>query len=120
MRTILTLTCCVGLAVSVSANQQNNNNQQYKKKGGNAPQQAAVAPQGNKFKTGTGYKQNFQQQNSVGNPNKFKYQNQSSLNNSQKFNSNKFNANKFNSNKFKNQSNINNSASSTTFNKTKN
>jgi Putative peptidoglycan binding domain len=103
--------------MSVSANQQNNNNnQQYKKKGGNAAVQQQVAtPQGNKFKTGTGYKQNFQQQNSVGNPNKFKYQNQSSLNNSQKFNANKYNANKF-----KNQSSINSSASNTSFNKTKN
>ena len=110
MRTILTLTCCVGLAFSVSANQQNNNNnQQYKKKGGNAPQQQAVTPQGNKYKSGAGYKQNFQQQN-AGNPNKYKYQNQSSVNNSAKYKQNKF----------KNQSNISSSASNTSFNKSKN
>jgi Putative peptidoglycan binding domain len=109
--------------MSVSANQQNNNNQQFKKKGGNAAVQQQ-AGQGNKFKTGTGFKQNFQQQNS-GNPNKFKAQNQSGLNNPNKFNGNKFNgnklnANKFNGNKFKNQSAINNPANNTSFNKTKN
>ncbi len=128
MRTILTLTCCVGLALSASANQQNNiNNQQFKKKGGNAPQQAAVMGQGNKFKTGTGYKQNFQQSN-VGSSNKFKYQNQSSMNNSANFKANKFKSQNqsnlnssanFKQNKFKNQSNIS-SASNTSFNKTKN
>ena len=117
MRTILTLTCCVGLALSVSANQQNNNNnQQYKKKGGNAPQQAAVAPQGNKFKTGTG-KQNFQQQNAVANSNKYKYQNQSNKYSNQ---SSLNNSAKYKQNKVKNKSNINSSASSTSFNKTKN
>jgi len=125
MRTILTLACCVGLALSVSANQQNNNNnQQYKKKGGNAPQQAAVTGQTGKYKTGTGYKQNFQQSN-AGNSNKFK--NQSSTTgavNSNKYKyqnqSNVSNSNKYNSNKFKNQSSINSSASNTSFNKTKN
>lgn len=132
MKTLLTLTCCVGLALSVSANQQNNNNnQQYKKKGGgNASQQQAVMPQGtkhyNKMGGSTGNaagnynanKMKYQNQSNMtgsGNPNKFKYQNQSSVNNSQQFK-----ANKYNSNKFKNQSNINSSASNTSFNKTKN
>src|SRR5437868_6259282 len=122
MRTILTLTCCVGLALSVSANQQtNNNNQQFKKKGGNAAQQQAVAPQGNKFKTGAGYKQNFQQQNAVGNSNKFKYQNQSNANKFKYQNQSSLNNSaNYKQNKFKNQSNMSNSASNTSFNKTKN
>ena len=83
MRILLTLTCCVGLALSAGAAPQNNNNQnpQYKKKGGNAQQQTVTPQTGQKFKaTGTGSGQY--------NPNKFKYQNQSTINNggSAKFN----------------------------------
>ena len=126
MRTVLVLTCSVGLAALVGAAQQNNNNnQQYKKKGGgNAPQQQAVVPQsGKKFKTtGTGmnpHVQNFQQSNTAGNQqfkaNKTKFQNQSSLNSSG--GNAQFKANKT---KFQNQSSLNNAASNTTFNKTKN
>jgi len=65
MRTVLTLTCCFGLALFAGAAQQddqNQNNNQGKKKGGGgnaAAQQQVVAPQtvpqtGKKFKTGPG------------------------------------------------------------------
>jgi hypothetical protein len=106
MRTVLTLTCCFGLALLASAAQQNNNqnNPQYKKKGGNAPQQQVVTPQtGKKFKTtgtGTGaHVQNFQQPNTVGGSN--------------------LNKTKFHKT-VTSQSNVSSSASTTKFNKTKN
>jgi hypothetical protein len=72
MRKLLTLTCCVGLASLVGAAQQDDQNQQYKKKGGggNARQQQVVAPQtGKKFRAGPSGGapvQNFQQPNTVG------------------------------------------------------
>jgi len=103
MRTVLVLTCCVGLAAFAGAAQQNNNqNPPVKKKGGgNAPQpQVVTQPTGKKFKTtgtGTGaHVQNFQQPNTVG----------------QHVNKTKFQGSKT-------QSNVNSSASSTTFNKSK-
>jgi hypothetical protein len=104
MRIVLVLITCLSLSSFAGAAQQNNNNnQQYKKKGGGtAPQQPVVTQQtGKKFKTtGTGtnsHPQNFQQTNTVGN---------------------KYNANK--TAKIQSQSNLNSSASKTTFNKTKN
>ena len=104
MKILLTLTCCLGLAVLAGAEQQNNNQNQIKKKGGGtAPQQQVVAPQtGKKFKTtGTGanpHVQNFQQPNTVGqHVNKTKVHTQVT-----------------------GQSNVNSPASKTTFNKTKN
>ena len=102
MRTVLVLICCVGLATFAGAAQQNNNqNPPVKKKGGGiAPQQQVVTPQsGKKFKTATGagpHVQNFQQPNTVG----------------QHVNKTKFQGSKT-------PSNVNSSASSTTFNKTK-
>ena len=104
MRTVLVLTCCVGLAAFAGAAQQDNNQQQIKKKGGgNAPQQPVMTQQtGKKFKaTGTGagpHVQNFQQPNTVGGSNKAK----------------------FNKNFTGQGNNLNSSASNTTFNKTKN
>ena len=96
MKTVLVLTCCVGLAALALANQNPN-----KKKGGgnNAqPQQQHVTTQqtGKKFKTTTGTgTQNFQHPNTVGGSTKF-HKNVTS------------------------QSNLSTSASKTTFNKTKN
>lgn len=121
MRTILTLTCCVGLAFSASANQQNNNNQQYKKKGGNASQQQVVTPQANKHLnkmgagTGTGnananYNANKLKYQNQSNTNKF--QNQSSLNNSTNYKANKA--------KYQNSGLNSGQASNTSFNKSKN
>ena len=71
MKTVLALVCCVSLAGLAGAAQNNNPN---KKKGNNAPQQAAVAPQGaKKFKpVGQGMNQQHFQQNAVGNQNAFK------------------------------------------------
>ncbi len=106
MKILLTLTCCVGLAVFASASQQNNNNQQFKKKGGgNAPQQQPVATQqtGKKFKT-TGGATNTQ------------FKNFQQSKNFQSTNTGQFKSKA----KFQNQSAINSSASNTTFNKTKN
>ena len=115
MKTVLVLITCLAFGSIANANQNNNNTQQFKKKGGNNVAQPGVVQPGKKFNavgTGTGMQgQKFQQSNA----NKFKFQNQSTLNNSNKFNSNKFKAQKF-----QNQSNINTSASNTTFNKTKN
>jgi putative peptidoglycan binding protein len=105
MRTVLVLTCCVGMAAFAGAAQQNNNNQQQikKKGGGNAPQQPVVTQQtGKKFKTtgtGTGaHVQNFQQPNTVGGSNKAK----------------------FHKTVTGQGNNLSTSASKTTFNKTKN
>lgn len=131
MRILLTLTCCVGLALFAGAAQQQNynNNPQYKKKGGNAPQQQVVTPQGNKHlnKMGAG----SGNPNAVNyNANKFKYQNQSNVNANANVSGNKF--------KYQNQSNLSgsgnpnkfkyqkqsqgglNPASNTSFNKSKN
>jgi hypothetical protein len=106
MRTVLVLTCCVGLAAFAGASQQNNNpNPPVKKKGGgNASQQPIVTQQtGKKFKTtGTGtaaHVQNFQQPNTVGGSNLSKAKFHKTVTN---------------------QSNVSSSASNTTFNKTKN
>jgi hypothetical protein len=112
MRILLTLTCCLGLALFAGAAQQNNNNNQnpqYKKKGGgNAPQGQVVTPQANKHlnKVGVGGNQNvqnFQHTNTVGN-----------------YKANKYNANKLNAHgQMAGQGNVA-PASGTTFNKTKN
>jgi Putative peptidoglycan binding domain len=103
MRTVLVLTCCVGLAAFAGAAQQDNNQQIKKKGGGNAPQQPVVTQQsGRKFKTtGTGTNprvQNFQQPNTVGG----------------------FNKAKFHKTVTGQGNNLSSSASNTTFNKTKN
>src|SRR5438067_7602427 len=73
MRMLLTLTACLGLALSASAakhDDDQNNQQQYKKKGGNAPQQTVAPTGGNKVYGNKAYKtgphQNFQQPNTVG------------------------------------------------------
>jgi len=105
MKMLLTITCCVGLAAFAGAAQQNNNqNPPVKKKGGgNAPQSQQHVVTQQKFKTtgtGTGaHVQNFQQPNTVGGSN--------------------LNKTKFHKT-VTNQSNVSSSASSTTFNKTKN
>ena len=124
MRILLTLICCVGLALFAGAAQQNNNNQQYKKKGGggNAAQQQVVTPQANKHlnKMGAGsgnpnavnYNQNKFKYQNQSNANKFKYQNQSGMNASG-------NPNKFKYQK-QSQGGLNSSASNTSFNKSKN
>ncbi|HWY40878.1 MAG TPA: peptidoglycan-binding protein [Chthoniobacterales bacterium] len=99
MRTVLVLTCCVGLAALAGAAQQNNNNQQPNKKkgGGNTqPQQQHVVTQQTGKHTVT-HTQNFQQPNTVGGHQL--HQTHTNLHN---------------------QSNLSSSASNTTFNKTKN
>ena len=102
MKTVLVLTCCVGIAAFAGAAQQNNNNQNQpiKRKGSTASQQQVTTQQtGKRFKTtGTGtsaHVQNFQQANTVGGSTKFHRT-----------------ATK--------QSNVSSSASNTAFNKTKN
>jgi hypothetical protein len=76
MKTLLTLTCCVGLALFAGAAQHDDQdgNNQHKKKGNaqaQPQQQQVVTPQtGKKFKTGPGaglHNQNFQQPNTVTN-----------------------------------------------------
>ena len=104
MRTVLVLTCCVGLAAFAGAAQHDDQNPNNRKKGGgNAqpqpqPQQHVMTQQtGKKFKTGPtsgAQVQNFQQPNTVGGHHMQK------------------NLHK--------QSNINSSANATSFNKTKN
>jgi hypothetical protein len=100
MRTVLVLTCCVGLAAIAGAAQHDDQNQ-YKKKGNaNAPvqpQHMVTQPTGKHYKAGAGTGaqiHNFQQPNTVGQH--------------------------VNKAKFHNQSNINSSANATSFNKTKN
>jgi hypothetical protein len=80
MRILLTLTCCVGLALFAGAaqNDDQNNNQKKKKGGGNAQQQQVVTPQtGKHYKTGPGtgpHVQTFQQQGTAQHKNAQKWQ----------------------------------------------
>src|SRR5437763_9457901 len=109
MRMLLTLTACLGLALSASAakhDDDQNNQQQYKKKGGNAPQQTVAPTGGNKVYGNKAYKtgphQNFQQPNTVGGYNAI----------------NKGNKNKWQGQGTGNNSNISGNAANSKFNKT--
>jgi len=113
MRTLLTLTCCFGLALLASAaQQQQNNSPAPKKKGGaNAPGQQVTQP------TGTGKVHGMQHQNlqgqGIGQQQHFKKGNTFSGQNATNLNSSK-------SNKFSKQTNMSGNAASTKFNKTVN
>src|ERR1700730_15480838 len=78
MRTVLVLTCCVGMAAFAGAAQQNNNNQNQpiKRKGSTKSQQQVTTQQtGKRLKTtGTGttaHVQNIKQANTVEGSTKF-------------------------------------------------